>query len=157
MYAPAFDDLFYAAPSVGTFRRFQGQQPVAIKVRSRPNPWRFVFSRYASLANILPFFEGHCHPRPLHLNSALKFSALVLRLADVYLRVGPTSLWDTAAGQCILEQAGGILVDLSGEKLQYTLGGSLLNPAFLAVNDVSLVPELLGLYQQWRKSFNENS
>jgi 3'(2'), 5'-bisphosphate nucleotidase len=33
---------------------------------------------------------------------------------DVYPRFGPTSEWDTAAGQCVLEAAGGVVVDPRG-------------------------------------------
>ncbi|WP_297925983.1 3'(2'),5'-bisphosphate nucleotidase CysQ [Metallibacterium sp.] len=71
----------------------------------------------------------------LPLGSSLKFLRLASGAADVYLRVGPTSEWDTAAAQCILEQAGGAVLDLQGHALSYNRKDSLLNPSFIAVAD----------------------
>jgi len=48
------------------------------------------------------------------------------------LRFGPTSEWDTAAGQCIVEEAGGAVLDLHGQALRYNQRDSILNPDFVA-------------------------
>jgi 3'(2'), 5'-bisphosphate nucleotidase len=72
------------------------------------------------------------------LGSSLKFCLLARGGADVYLRRGPTSEWDTAAAQCVLEEAGGAVLDLSGQPLRYDRGESLLNPEFIAVGDAGL-------------------
>ena len=55
--------------------------------------------------------------------------------ADLYLRLGPTSEWDTAAGQCVLEQAGGAVLDFDGLPFRYNTRESLLNPDFFAIGD----------------------
>jgi 3'(2'), 5'-bisphosphate nucleotidase len=70
--------------------------------------------------------------------SALKFGLLAEGSADVYPRLGPTSEWDTAAGQCILEEAGGKVVDFFGAPLRYNTKDSLENPAFIAMGDATL-------------------
>ena len=57
---------------------------------------------------------------------------------DVYPRFGPTSEWDTAAGQCVLEGAGGIVVDPRGRPLRYNQRDTLLNGDFLALGDPEL-------------------
>jgi len=67
--------------------------------------------------------------------SSLKFCLLATGRADIYPRLGPTSEWDTAAGQIILEEAGGAVLDLNGKRLQYNTKESLLNPPFIAVGD----------------------
>jgi 3'(2'), 5'-bisphosphate nucleotidase len=51
--------------------------------------------------------------------------------ADVYPRLGPTSLWDTAAAQCVVEQAGGRVIRLTGEPLDYGNVSEILNPFFI--------------------------
>jgi 3'(2'), 5'-bisphosphate nucleotidase len=56
--------------------------------------------------------------------------------ADAYLRLGPTCEWDTAAGQCVLEEAGGSVVDLAGQRIRYNTRDNLVNPEFLAVGDI---------------------
>ncbi|MEY3182783.1 MAG: hypothetical protein RLZ35_768 [Pseudomonadota bacterium] len=71
--------------------------------------------------------------RLLEIGSALKICLVAQGLADIYPRFGPTSAWDTAAGQLILEEANGHLVDLSnGMPLKYGNKTSLLNPPFIA-------------------------
>lgn len=76
---------------------------------------------------------GPCAKLPL--GSSLKFLRIAAADADLYLRLGPTSEWDTAAGQCVLEQAGGAVLDFSGRPLRYNTRDSLLNPDFFAVGD----------------------
>ena len=72
------------------------------------------------------------------LGSSLKFCLIARGAADVYLRLGLTSEWDTAAAQCVLEEAGGALLDLAGSPFRYNRGESLLNPEFIAVGDSTL-------------------
>lgn len=69
------------------------------------------------------------------LGSSLKFCLVARGAADVYLRLGLTSEWDTAAAQCVLDEAGGAVLDLAGHPFRYNRGESLLNPEFLAVGD----------------------
>ena len=65
------------------------------------------------------------------LGSSLKFCRVAEGAADVYPRLGPTSEWDTAAAQCVLETAGGRVTDLDGRPLRYNKS-NILNPWFLA-------------------------
>ncbi|WP_426688950.1 3'(2'),5'-bisphosphate nucleotidase CysQ [Rhodanobacter ginsengiterrae] len=69
------------------------------------------------------------------LGSSLKFCLIARGDADVYLRLGLTSEWDTAAAQCVLDEAGGAVLDLAGQPFRYNRGESLLNPEFIAVGD----------------------
>jgi len=72
------------------------------------------------------------------MGSSLKFCLLARGAADVYLRRGATSEWDTAAAQCVLEAAGGAVLDLTGARLRYNRKDSLLNPEFIAVGDTAI-------------------
>ena len=73
------------------------------------------------------------------VGSALKFYLLSQGRIDVYPRFGPTSEWDTAAGQCLLEAAGGAVFSLqTGEPLRYNQRPTLLNGAFIALGDPQL-------------------
>ena len=58
--------------------------------------------------------------------------------ADVYPRLGFISEWDTAAGQCIVEEAGGKVIDLNGDRLSHNMKESLKNPYFLAIGNLNL-------------------
>ena len=72
------------------------------------------------------------------LGSSLKFCRIAEGLIDVYPRFGPTSEWDTAAGQAILEAAGGAVLDPRGRPLRYNQRDTLLNGDFLAFGDIAL-------------------
>lgn len=72
--------------------------------------------------------------REVALGSSLKFCRIAEGAAQVYPRFGPTSEWDTAAAQCILESAGGSVTTLTGAPLRYNKD-SLQNPHFIAAAD----------------------
>ena len=67
--------------------------------------------------------------------SSLKFCRIAQGDADIYPRMGPTCQWDTAAGQAVLQEAGGAVVDCDGRPLTYGLDRPLLNGDFVAVGD----------------------
>ena len=67
------------------------------------------------------------------VGSSLKFCLLAEGAADCYPRLAPTSQWDTAAAQGVLEVAGGEVLDLAGETFSYPSRESLLNTSFLAL------------------------
>lgn len=58
--------------------------------------------------------------------------------ADCYLRIGVTGEWDTGASQCILEQAGGTIIDSEFKPLTYNKRESLLNPDFLSLGNQNI-------------------
>jgi 3'(2'), 5'-bisphosphate nucleotidase len=70
-----------------------------------------------------------------YIGSALKFCLLAEGSADFYPRYSPCSEWDTAAGQALLEAAGGAVLEEGGAALSYNARDSLLNPHFLALGD----------------------
>ncbi len=76
--------------------------------------------------------------RLVSVGSSIKFCMVARGDADLYLRLGPTSEWDTAAAQAVVEQAGGAVVGLQGEPLRYNTKDSLLNPEFLTLGDPSV-------------------
>ena len=63
--------------------------------------------------------------------SSLKFCRLAEGAADLYPRFGPTMEWDTAAGQAVLEAAGGSVHTTDGAPLRYGKPG-FRNPHFIA-------------------------
>jgi 3'(2'), 5'-bisphosphate nucleotidase len=63
--------------------------------------------------------------------SSLKFCLIAEGKADIYPRFGPTNEWDTAAGQGVLEAAGGEVVTTDGRPLSYGKD-KFSNPHFIA-------------------------
>jgi 3'(2'), 5'-bisphosphate nucleotidase len=89
-------------------------------------------ARTSALLDRLPSAER------LAMGSALKFGMLADGRLDFYPRFGPTSEWDTAAGQCLVEAMGGAVLDLNGEPLRYNQRDTLLNGDFIAMRDARL-------------------
>ncbi len=77
----------------------------------------------------------------ISIGSSIKTCLVAEGAADIYPRFGPTSEWDTAAAQCVVQEAGGWLVDQELMPLRYNTKDSLLNPPFVAVGDLN---------DQWR-------
>lgn len=67
----------------------------------------------------------------ISVGSSLKFCMVAEGKADIYYRHGPTMEWDTAAGQAVVEAAGGKV--LLGEKPFRYNKEDLLNPSFLCL------------------------
>ena len=67
------------------------------------------------------------------VGSSVKFVALARGEADIYPRFGPTMEWDTAAGQAVLEAAGGkvVTIERRSAPLRQDRAG-LRNPSFIA-------------------------
>ena len=136
--APVGGMLWHAARGVGAFRR-EGDQDVRLRTR-RPavSPLRVAASRSHRDGRSEAFIARMGEVEPVGLGSSLKFCRIADGAMDVYPRFGPTSEWDTAAGQCVLEGAGGIVVDPKGRPLRYNQRDTLLNGDFLAVGDPEL-------------------
>ncbi|MCG6938417.1 MAG: 3'(2'),5'-bisphosphate nucleotidase CysQ [Gammaproteobacteria bacterium] len=73
----------------------------------------------------------------ISMGSSLKFCLVAEGRADLYPRLGLTSEWDTAAAQCIVEQAGGYITKTDMSPLEYNTKDSLLNPYFFVYGDNS--------------------
>ena len=69
------------------------------------------------------------------MGSSLKFCLVAEGSADLYPRLGPTSEWDTAAAQAVVEAAGGRVVTLDGAPLRCNTHDGFLNPWFLVFGD----------------------
>ena len=71
-------------------------------------------------------------------SAALKACLVAEGAVDCYLRLGPTGEWDTAATQCIVQEAGGRIVSTELEPLSYNQRETLENPNFIVVGDTNL-------------------
>lgn len=138
VYLPAQDVLYWGGAQYGTYRRAGNGAIEAIQTRvPAATPLRIVGSRSHgsdALTAALPRLGAH---DLVALGSSLKFCAVAAGEADVYPRFGPTSEWDTAAAQAVLEGAGGQVLEPNGRPLRYNAKESVLNPHFIAFGDPS--------------------
>lgn len=139
IYVPVTGVTYYAAAGVGAFKQLPQQLAYPIHVRTRPTNQLIVAgSRSHASPSLQAFIEKLELPVELvSIGSSLKSCLVAEGHADLYPRFGPTSEWDTAAAQCVVEQAGGYLTDVNLNPLYYNTKESLLNPHFLVFGDAS--------------------
>ena len=100
---------------------------------------RIVASRSHGHAALAALCETLDVEADVSVGSSLKFCLLARGDAQLYPRFTPTSEWDTAAGQAVLEAAGGAVVTLDGERMRYGKGDlAFLNPYFVAASSREL-------------------
>ena len=136
--APVLGLVYFGAEGLGADVGHADEPDRPIHVR-RPaaNPLVIVGSRSHrgdSLDAVLARIGPH-EMRPM--GSSLKLCLVAEGAADLYPRLGPTSEWDTAAAQAVVEAAGGKVTTLDGAPLSYNARDTLLNPHFLAFGDAS--------------------
>lgn len=107
------------APGAGAFRRRFGETWQAIKVRNRPTSPMAVMSHSMTDVEAERLASRHGCVQWQGTDSSLKFCLIAEGRFDAYPRTGPTSEWDTAAGQAVLEAAGGRVMAEDGQPLRY--------------------------------------
>jgi 3'(2'), 5'-bisphosphate nucleotidase len=139
VYAPALKLCYFAASGMGAFKQEGEQEPVAIHARlQHSDPVIVAGSRSHRGDSLNAFLANLGEHELLSMGSALKSCLVAEGAADIYPRLGPTSEWDTAAAQCIVEEAGGRVTTLDMKTLRYNTKESLLNPEFFVFGDNSV-------------------
>jgi 3'(2'), 5'-bisphosphate nucleotidase len=131
VYVPVSADAYFACRGSGAYkqagacarrrvaaRTFAGGRPIVVASRSHAG------------AETRAFLEAIGPHDVVSMGSALKFCLVAEGTADVYPRLGPTMEWDTAAAQCVVEEAGGRVLDAHGRPLRYNKH-DLRNPWFI--------------------------
>lgn len=135
VHAPALELSYAAAAGRGALRWRDGQRE-AIRTRGVPATPRFVVSKSHRDAVLDAFLAKAPAHEAVSRGSSLKFCLIAEGAADLYPRTGPVSEWDTAAGHCVVEQAGGCVLRLPELRpMRYNEQDSLLTPPFLAIGD----------------------
>jgi 3'(2'), 5'-bisphosphate nucleotidase len=136
VYAPVLDRMYSGAVDLGSWRTDAGgtREPIAVR-EAAATPLRVVGSRSHPSPELAEYLAALPPYELTDMGSSLKICLVAEGAADIYPRLGPTSEWDTAAAQAILESAGGRMIDLAGRPLRYNSKDDLLNPHFLAFGD----------------------
>jgi 3'(2'), 5'-bisphosphate nucleotidase len=143
--APALGLLYWGAAGIGAFSHHRGAaQPAAahlpIHVSAPQSPLRVVGSRSHASAETAAYLTRVGPHVMTGIGSSLKFCLVAEGKADLYPRFGPTSEWDTAAGQALLEAAAGQVTRLDGHRLRYNCRESVINGDFLAFSNPGVLP-----------------
>lgn len=137
VHVPVTQTTYFAAVGEGAWRRDGEETAHAIAVAGKAHePLRVAGSRSHAGSRLKAYLERLGEHELVSMGSSLKLVLVAEGKADLYPRLGPTSEWDTAAAQCVVEQAGGMVTDVSMQPLQYNKP-SILNPEFFVFGDNS--------------------
>lgn len=143
VYAPATRTLYWGGAEYGAFRAqvpadpdMAALQAQAIAVRAPQTPLIMLGSRRhggeAHGALLAALTQRWQQVEQVKVGSSLKLCRVAEGEADVYARFGPTSEWDIAAGQAVLEGAGGRVWTMGKAPLSYRRA-DIINPDFYAL------------------------
>lgn len=140
--APALERLWIGVVGIGAWRLDEAGARSPIMVRSPPvDGIDVVASRSHRTPETDDFIARFPGARIVAAGSSLKLVTIAEGNADLYPRLGPTSQWDTAAGDAILAAAGGRVLDMDGKPLGYHPRPGdgphpFLNPWFVATGEL---------------------
>lgn len=144
VYVPVSDRVYAGCAGQGAWRiDSDGRRAIHVRTlaetKARGEPVAVVGSkshageRMPALLARIEREHGACTMKSM--GSSLKICMVAEGAADIYPRLGPTSEWDTAAAQAVVEAAGGTLVGPTLAPLRYNTKESLLNPDFHVLGD----------------------
>lgn len=139
--APVTGDVFWTAAEGAMAGRLVGGQIIDRRRIDTVSatPLRIVASRSHKHAALTELCHTMNVTEDVSVGSSLKFCLVADGKAQLYPRFTPTSEWDTAAGQAVLEAAGGAVLNMDGTALDCGHAeNSFLNAYFVAAASRSL-------------------
>ncbi len=139
IHIPVTGETYWGSATNGSFYTKEDNNVRQINVsKNLKNPVRILASRShpsKALDSLLSKIKDY---EIIYRGSSIKFCLIASGKADLYPRLGPTSEWDTAAGEAIVSFAGGYTLTKNGLPLAYNSKESLLNPNFLVSSQKTL-------------------
>jgi len=134
VHAPVLNKTYYALKGEPAYVIANGVTKKITTAKDTVYPPRITVSRrHGEGAKLSAFLAELGEHEIIVCGSTIKICLVAEGLAELYPRFGLTNEWDTAAGQCILEAAGGSVIDQNGSPLVYNKP-SLINPEFFALS-----------------------
>ncbi|MDR0220719.1 MAG: 3'(2'),5'-bisphosphate nucleotidase CysQ [Lachnospiraceae bacterium] len=136
IFVPATGELYYANSGAGAYceKPGTGTDKTKLKASDRLTDIRMVTSASHGSVEEERLIEEHQIKHCLRIGSSLKGCLVASGAAEIYYRWGPTMEWDTAAMQCIAEEAGAIFRQMDGAQMLYNRENSRNDKGFYVVN-----------------------
>ncbi len=148
IFLPVLDVLYFAFDGIGSFKLknvsknyFPNIEILELINKSKKLPLKIKKETFTIIASrshlsdetedfIKKLKDKHRKVELISRGSSLKFCVIAEGTADIYPRHAPTMEWDTAAGQAIVEIAGGKVININQNRIKYNKP-NLLNPWFI--------------------------
>tara|TARA_X000000368_G_scaffold417570_1_gene414328 strand:+ start:859 stop:1671 length:813 start_codon:yes stop_codon:yes gene_type:complete len=145
IFVPATAETYWGCSDFGSFYQ---ENNVSEKISVSDNQGKST-KIVSSRSHVSPEMNGLLNEigdyELINKGSSLKLCLVARGLADVYPRLGPTCEWDIAAGHAIVSNAGGVLLNINGEKIQYNKKEDYLNPYFIASSNKAIAKKCISL------------
>lgn len=133
IYIPSTKDFFYGIKGHGSYLINNSHKSTRLNVDRQIEDNIYVSTTIRkSVSSILT--ANFSNSTMIYLSSAIKFSCIAQGMGHFSLRLGPTYEWDTAAGQCIIEESGGQFLDKNLKRFSYGKDTNYLNGPFFIFN-----------------------
>ena len=146
IHLPVTSETYWGSQVNGSFYSSGNNDVKEIRVsENHQNPIRLVASRSHPSEMLNSLLKKIVDYEIIEVGSSIKFCHIASGQADCYPRFGPTSEWDTAAGEAITRFAGGHVVTANGDSMNYNLKEDYLNPNFIVSNGKIISERILSL------------
>jgi len=143
---PITNETYWGSKVNGSFCSDANNDIKQINVsEDNQNPIRLVASRSHPSEMLNDLLEKIIDYEIIEVGSSIKFCLIASGQADCYPRFGPTSEWDTAAGEAIVSYASGCVVTARGNSMNYNVKEDYLNPNFIVSNGKIISERILSL------------
>ncbi|HAA26179.1 MAG TPA: 3'(2'),5'-bisphosphate nucleotidase [Ruminiclostridium sp.] len=132
---PVTGELYYAAKGIGAFYENEGQAR-KIKVSDKTQDICLLVSRSHKSEKLKQLIERNNIKNIKTVGSAIKGCLIASGQAEAYYRFGKTMEWDTAAMQCIVEEAGGVFRQMDDTEMTYNRLNSVNEKGFYVLNNI---------------------
>ncbi len=138
IYVPVTKELYYAVQGYGSYMETEGntERMNVSDEKKMKSDLNVVMSNSHGAAEMDELIRIHGLKNYVKVGSSLKGCMIAKGAADVYYRFGPTMEWDTAAMQCIVEEAGGLLRQMDDSEMLYNREDSLNSKGFYILNNI---------------------
>lgn len=136
VYAPIFDELYFAVKGQGAYKRLPDGTDQKLSVSKRTEKIHGLQSQSRPIDMCIDIFETHAETigQITKLGSSLKGCRIAEGVQDVYFNCGRSMVWDTAAMECIVVEAGGLLRQLNGDPIIYNAEKIVNDRGFYIIN-----------------------
>ena len=128
---PTINKTFWGAETLGSYEINKNKDVKKISNVKKINKKIRILTSRSHIEAEMDIIKGIEDYELLPTGSSLKFCLIANGQADAYIRLGPTSEWDVAAGHAIIEYSGCIITDLKGKKIKYNQGESFIMKGFM--------------------------
>lgn len=133
IYVPVTEELYWASENNGAFLTVHDETD-RIHVSDKKDDIRVVMSSSHGCAEMDSLIQKNNLVNYVKVGSSLKGCMIAKGDAEIYYRFNPTMEWDTAAMQCIAEEAGAVFRQMDDTEMRYNRENCRNEKGFYIIN-----------------------